>query len=180
MGKTHLLQATYQDLLHRGMQGFYFDLAQRSQISPECFSDLGKAYDLICLDGLEHIAGNTIWEQALFDLHHQLKDQQKYWLIAANDTPGLLNIALADLISRLQQGVIFHVKPLSHDVLYHAIELKLSNYGFDVGHDVLRYITERAERDMSALSCAMVQLHKLSLREKKPLTKPFIRKTLGW
>lgn len=179
LGKTHLLQATAQQWLSLGKQVCYLECAESKGFSPELLQELSQ-YDLICLDGLDHWAGDHVWELALFGLYNQLRDQHKSLIMTARNTPDALGIVLPDLRSRLQQSLVFQIKSLTDSQLAEMIDLRLKHYGFSVGEDVIQYLIDRSVRDVALINDVLTQLDQVSLSEKRALTKPLIKKTLGW
>ena len=61
--------------------------------------------ELVCLDDLQAVIGNSEWEIALFDLFNRIKANGKTLLVvSAEQSPTALPVKLPDLASRLKWG----------------------------------------------------------------------------
>ena len=61
--------------------------------------------ELVCLDDLQAVIGNSEWEIALFDLFNRIKANGKTLLVvSAEQSPAALPVKLPDLASRLKWG----------------------------------------------------------------------------
>ncbi|HBD20761.1 MAG TPA: DnaA regulatory inactivator Hda, partial [Arenimonas sp.] len=110
-GKSHLLLAACAEAASAGRRAAYLPL-------PAFAGRLGEAlaqqegFDLVCLDGLDAIAGNAADEEALFHFHNRARAGDGVVLYAARGNPAALGIALPDLVTRLGQCVRLTLEPL--------------------------------------------------------------------
>jgi len=110
--------------------------------------DALESLPLVCLDSLEAIAGNTVWERALFDFYNRWKEKGEGTLVVTGcSAPRKLGLQLPDLASRLDWGVSFHLDELD-------------------------------DRDMRTLLATLNQLDNASFRAKRKLTIPFVKEIL--
>ena len=86
-GKSHLLLAACAEAASAGRRAAYLPL-------PAFAGRLGEAlaqqegFDLVCLDGLDAIAGNAADEEALFHFHNRARVADSAVLYAARGNPG--------------------------------------------------------------------------------------------
>ncbi|WP_041522944.1 DnaA regulatory inactivator Hda [Gilvimarinus agarilyticus] len=179
VGLTHLLQASCHNAEARRMAVQYLPLRELTGFAPEALLDGLEELDMVCLDGLEAVAGNPAWERALFNLYNALRDAGRLLLVAAPQNPRELNIQLADLRSRLQWGVILKVQPLDDTDKQQALMRRARERGMELNEEVASYIVQRVPRDMNQLFCYLHRLDHASLAEQRKLTIPFVKKTLG-
>ncbi len=60
---------------------------------------------LVCIDNIECVAGDELWEMAIFDLYNRILESGKTRLLITGDRPPRqLNLGLPDLASRLDWG----------------------------------------------------------------------------
>ena len=67
VGKTHLLRALCNEYIQQQRSAIYVPLSKSQYFSTAVFENL-EQQELVCLDDLQTIIGNSEWEIALFDL----------------------------------------------------------------------------------------------------------------
>lgn len=178
-GLTHLLQASchYADAASRSVQ--YLPLKDVQGFAPEALLEGLEQLDFVCLDGVDFIAGQPHWEQALFNLYNALRDSGKWLLVAAHANPRSIDVRLADLKSRFQWGVTYAVESLNDEQKIQALMCRAQVRGLELSPEVASYIVQRVPRDMNQLFCSLHKLDHASLAEQRKLTIPFVKKILG-
>lgn len=157
----------------------YLPLGEVASYGPALLDGLEQS-DLVCLDDLQAVAGDPVWEEALFHLFNRLRDSGRRLLLAADAAPRELPVRLADLQSRLSLALVFQLQPLSDEDKLRALQLRASRRGLNLPDDVGRFILTRGGRSMSALFELLDQLDQASLQAQRKLTIPFLKETLGW
>ncbi|MDO6747969.1 DnaA regulatory inactivator Hda [Gilvimarinus sp. 1_MG-2023] len=178
-GLTHLLQASCHYAESRQLNVQYLPLSDVMGFAPEALLEGLEHMDLVCLDGLDDIAGLANWELALFNLYNALRDSGKLLLVAATQNPRTLGVQLADLQSRFQWGVVYAVGTLNDEEKMLALSKRAKERGLELSEEVASYIVQRVPRDMNQLFCCLHKLDHASLAEQRKLTIPFVKKTLG-
>lgn len=178
VGLTHLLQASchYADLLKKQVQ--YLPLQDLVNMEPTALLEGLEQADLVCIDELEAIAGSKRWEHALFDFYNALRDQGKCLLVAARQSPRAIPVELADLRSRLQWGVTYHLQSLNDEEKQAALMHRARALGLELNAEVASFIIQRAPRNMATLFEYLTRLDKASLAEQRKLTVPFVKRVL--
>ncbi|NVL32138.1 DnaA regulatory inactivator Hda, partial [Pseudomonas syringae pv. actinidiae] len=82
--------------------------------------------------------------------------------------------------SRLTMALVFQMRGLSDEDKLRALQLRASRRGLHLTDDVGHFILTRGTRSMSALFELLERLDQASLQEKRKLTIPFLKETLGW
>ncbi|MCH7696340.1 MAG: DnaA regulatory inactivator Hda [Proteobacteria bacterium] len=177
-GKSHLLQAVCSSAGCDTKNVAYIPLAQADELSPELLQGL-EQMDIVCVDDLQHIAGQAPWEQALLHLFNRLRDQQRAMIIASKYSPQVIDIDLPDLRSRLCWDLVFHLQPLDEKKRVEALQRRARARGFTIPDEVADYLGKRAARDTHSLFKLLDKLDEASLVAKKKLTIPFVRDLLG-
>jgi DnaA family protein len=181
VGASHLLQAACHAASANGLHSQYLPLEELAGFAANELLDGLEQLDLLCLDGVHHVMGQSGWDHALFHLYNRLRDKpQCRLLVSADCAPRDLGSRLPDLISRMGWGVSFHLLPLNDDEKIAALKLRAHARGIVLTDDVLRFIIHRASRDMVELFEHLQQLDTLSLAEKRRITIPFVKEALGW
>lgn len=176
-GKSHLLQALCTRNSSDGGRGAYIPLEQRDSLAPELLEGL-EQLDLICIDDLEEVTGDSGWERALFNLFNRVRENDGSLILAAAMSPKGLPVLLPDLQSRLQSATIFHLQPLSEAERVAALRHRASLRGIELTEEVTAYIVRRVPRDMHSLFQLLDRLDQASLQAKRKITIPFIRELL--
>lgn len=177
VGRTHLLQGACHWANRYEQTAFYLSLASISDLKPSIFEGLERL-DLICLDDLESIAGNAVWEEALFHLFNRLRSQNRRLLVAAKEPPKGLGIKLPDLASRLSWGIVYLLQSLSDEDLRIALQLRAKERGLLLSDEVGTFLIRRYTRSMPELYALLETLDKASLVAQRRLTIPFIKSVL--
>ena len=173
-GKTHLLQAACE---RAGDQSVYIPLRMLAQGDPGILDGLATR-ELICIDDIDTIAGDSAWEEALFALCNEVLDAERSLVVSAAMSPRECPIELPDLQSRLARLATFHVQSLSDDERIQAMQLRAKLRGLDLPDETARYLLSRSRRDMASLYELLDKLDSEALRAQRRLTIPFVKEVL--
>ena len=177
-GRTHLLEASCQLATEQHKTAVYLPLSEHATLSPSALQGL-QTLDVVCLDDIDSIAGFADWEEALFHLYNQIRESQTRLIIAGNVAPRHLLLQLADLVSRLSWGVVFHLQNLSEDDLQTVLQSRADARGIQLSDEVASFLLKRYQRDSKAILKLLDELDKASLAEKRRVTIPFVKEVLG-
>jgi DnaA family protein len=94
VGKSHLLHAcsTYAAQLNK--TSVCLSCAELLLLSVEVLDGL-EQIDVICLDDIELIADNTVWQQAIFDLYNRVLEQNNCLLISGDQSATQLGFSFS-------------------------------------------------------------------------------------
>lgn len=177
-GKSHLLQAACSRAHREGRLPAYLPLKSQSEINPEMLQGL-EGYPLVCLDDLERIAGQTLWEGAIFSLFNLLRDNGGQLFVSADRPPAELPVALPDLASRLTWGPCYHLLPLNDDERLELLLASAERRGMSMSVETASFLLQRTPRDIHFLTLLMDRLDTASLAAQRRLTIPFVREILN-
>jgi len=177
-GKSHLLQASCHQAAGHGRTAAYLSLHDYSNFQTQLL-DGWDAYDLVCLDDMDAIAGQRRWEEAVFHLYNRIREQGSGLVVSSNSAPAHLQLCLADLRSRLGWGLTYQLKPLADPQRLQALQLRAQQRGCEMPDETGRYLIRRLPRDMPALFDLLDQLDEASLVAQRKLTVPFVKSVLG-
>lgn len=176
-GKTHLLRATASHALALGHAAAYIPLAHVAGMLSEVLSSISGQV-LVCLDDVHGIAGQRVAEEALFHFYNRASAEGVRLLFAAEAMPAQLGIGLADLVSRLEQGLRLHVAVLDEPGKRRVLQRRAASRGLQMDDAVLDYLFSRVGRDLHALGQLLDRLDQASLAAQRRLTVPFIKTVL--
>jgi DnaA family protein len=172
-GKSHLLQAVCHQAAEQGRRAAYLPLGDPG-LAPAMLEGM-EQFDRVCLDDIEHIAGNTDWETALFHAYNRITAAGHQLLVTATCSPAALDIGLADLQSRLGWGPVFQLQPLNDESKRQALQQRAAARGVELEDEVADYLMKRCPRDMASLFTLLEGLDEASLAAQRRLTIPFVR-----
>ena len=176
LGKTHLLQACCQRAFKLQLSTFYLSLD--SEITPDILEGL-EEINVVCLDNIQRLAGNTEWEKAFFDFFNRLHERGNQLILSANHPPGELPIRLPDLNTRLAWGLTLKLQPLDEEQQIAALTLRADTMGLEIPPQVGRFLLSHYTRDLLELWCLLDRLDHATLAAKRKLTIPFVKEILG-
>lgn len=177
-GKSHLLQACANDFSRRGLPVVYIPLRDFHQFETSIFESL-EQMQLVCIDDVQCIAGDRVWEEALFHLYNRLRERGVSLLLSANDVAGALKLCLPDLVSRLQWGLVLQIPQLSDNDKIRALQHRSRLRGMDLSDELGEYLMRRYPRNPHRLFALLEQLDKASMVSQRKLTIPFVREYLN-
>jgi len=177
-GKSHLLHASSTYAAKMGKSSVCLSCAELKQLPVEVLDGL-EQIDLICLDDIHLIAGDTRWQQAIFDLYNRVLEQNHYLLISGNESAQQLGISLPDLVSRLTWGLTEQVKALDDEEKVSALQHRATQRGLFISDEVVKFLLNRLSRDMGSLINSLDILDKASIQEQRKITIPFIKEVLS-
>lgn len=178
-GRTHLLQALCRDRLAAGAPSQYLPLAERGQFPPDILSG-AERQSVVCLDDIDSVAGDGLWERALFNLYNTLSEGAGRLVVSAACAPQRLALDLADLRSRLQSGLIFHLAEMPDADKRELLKMRAKGRGMMLGDDAAEYIVRRSGRGLDELMTVLERLDAGTLERRRRLTVPLIKEALGW
>lgn len=177
-GKTHLLQALCHAAAKQGQAVAYVPLRDASVLAPEVLDGL-ENLPLVVIDDIDAIAANVQWETAVFHLYNRIRELEGRLVMAGRYGPAALNIALADLRSRVAGALVLQLQLLSDAEKAAALRLQAEERGMEMPEEVALYLLRRCPRDMPGLFALLEVLDQASLAAQRKLTIPFVREILG-
>lgn len=178
-GKSYLLQAVCNEAELLGISAIYLPLSQTDELSIEMLEGL-ESFQLVCLDDVGAVIGDSAWQEALFHLFNRIRDIGHSLLISGDDSPANSQIELPDLRSRLAWGLTFKLEALSDEQKREAIQQEAAARGLVLADEVAQYLLNHGERDLSKQYEYLDQLDRASLQAQRKLTIPFAKQVLGW
>lgn len=177
-GKTHLLLAACAEAQTRGKRAVYLPLASLAGRLSEVLDGFDDSA-LVCIDGLEAIAGERADETALFHFHNRARACNTVVVYAARLPPGELPLLIPDLASRLAQCVRLQLAAPDDDCRRQVLRQRAARRGLELDDAVLDYLFSRFGRDLASLTTLLDRLDKASLAAQRKLTVPFLKTALS-
>jgi DnaA family protein len=178
-GLSHLLQAACQADIGGNSRGrIYLPLKQLKTYPPdEVFNSLENSA-LVCIDDVDHVTSSMEWQVALFNLFNKCNERGCRLIIASHLSVDELEIELQDLHSRFKSGVCFVLPLFNGDDQRRLMQYRSNMRGLYLPNEVAIFLLNRLPRDTHKLMKALDVLDKISLKEQRRLTIPFVKVAL--
>jgi DnaA family protein len=176
-GRSHLLIASCRKLIDNNLTAVYIPLADLKQHSPSVLDEL-ESHDLVCVDDLDVIVGDRVWEEAFFSFYNRIFEKKTRLIIAANKAPFSLQFLLPDLKSRVMNCIVFKISALADEEKVFALQRRAQFFGLDLSSAVALFLVNHFPRNNAYLFSLLKELDYAALREKRKLTIPFVKKIL--
>lgn len=176
-GKSHLLNALCHDARERGMAAFYIALKHLPEEAAAGLEGL-QVLDLVCVDDIDRVAGNPVWERALFRCFNEVRAAQGRLLIASRLPLSSLQFGLPDLESRLAWGVRQNLQFPDDKGKQEIMMQRARSLHIELPEDVRNYVLKHSRRDMASLLSLVENLKDAAFVEKRKITVPLAREVL--
>ncbi|MEQ8314045.1 MAG: DnaA regulatory inactivator Hda [Gammaproteobacteria bacterium] len=178
-GRTHLAQALCHQQAESGLASLYLPLQEHESLAPDMLQG-AEGLAMVCIDDVDAIAGETDWEQALFQLYNELAGTETRLVVTAACAPQYLPMQLKDLVSRLQSGAVYQLATPDDEEKRAILRKRAAIRGMDLSDQVADFVVQRAERSLQSLMSILDKLDKASLEKGRRITIPLIKEVLGW
>ncbi len=175
-GKSHLLQAS----CHAAARAVYLPLAELRRYPAGDVLQGVEQLDRVCLDDIQSVLGDPVWELALFDFYNRARQGGCRLVVAGDAAPRVLPVSLADLRSRLSWGIVYQLAVGDDEDKAAILQFRAVRRGLALPPGVASYIVSRAPRGMEQLLELLDQLDRASLAQQRALSIPFVKQALGW
>jgi DnaA-homolog protein len=179
-GKSHLLQAVCNLADEQKKTAMYLPLRELLAYNPKDILDNTAMIDVLCIDDIDCIVGNTSWEEALFHLYNQRMAAEKATLFAAQLTARELTLQLPDLQTRLAACLSFQLPVLDDEEKVALIQFRANHTGMEINDACSQFIIQRSGRHLADLMTVLDRLDKESLIAGRKITVPFIKSVFHW
>lgn len=176
-GRSHFLQACCHAQQRAGQVPMYLSLREQ-HVSPDILQGLEHT-SLLCLDDIDHVAGDAAWEAALFHCYNRCQANQVPWLVTASASAMQVPWGLPDLRTRLGAGEVYQLHALNDEQKCQALQQHCAALGLDLSPEVAMYWLRHSQRDMKSLMEDLRKLDQASWQKQRALTVPFLRSVLA-
>jgi DnaA family protein len=112
-----------------------------------------------------------------FNIFNDCKENSKKLFITGANSPNNMGLR-SDLASRLSWGLVYQIKPLTDSEKKLALLSHSKQKGMSCNENVIEYCMRHLQRDLHYLIATLDALDNWSLKMKKPITIPLLKKLL--
>jgi len=168
-GKTHLAHI-FADL-HKGLSF----IMNAHDVKEETIPALVGKYKYIVLEN----AGEGVPEVNLFHLFNFAKDESVKLLITAEKSFTEWKLQRRDLYTRLATAMFLRIPEPSDEMMSVLLTKMFADKQIYVADEVFSYIITHTERSFKSVKSIVEAANELSLREKRKITVPLIKKIVA-
>jgi len=173
-GKTFLLQSLCNHYTDCEKTSLYIPLNEVKEYGSS-FLDSLEELDLICIDQIDSIAGDDVWEVAIFNLINNCLTSKCRLIFCSRLNPSSINFNLKDLFSRIKRIDHIELLPVSENNLRDAIRFITDLRSLEIGDTEIDYLMTHSTRSITNIIEIIDELDLLSLKLKRRITIPLIK-----
>jgi len=155
----------------------YLPMSELMVFGPDFFEGIDSV-PLVCIDDIHLLAGNALWEEALFHVFNRLRERGHRLILGAHFPATDCGFQLKDLLSRMAWGSSYPLLALCDDDKIQLLQHTAKRRGFHLPLEVARYLLAHYPRDMRTQLSILEKLDLVSLQEQHKITLPFTKSIL--
>ena len=152
-------------------------MKQAKELSVDILESL-ESMELVCIDGIESIVGNKVWEIGLFNLINRSLNSKNRLIFTSSKNIDVMNFELTDLDSRLRKIQSHELYALADDEILSALKHIANLRSIELGSKEAQYLLTYANRNISDLVQILESLDQLSMEMKRKITIPLIKEVI--
>ena len=157
----------------KNLQFFYLWGVQGSGKSH--LSSVVKKNNILVIEDIESM--NDIEQIQAFSIFNNCKENGKKLFITGSNSPNNMGLR-SELASRLSWGLVYQIKALTDNEKKLALLNHSKQKGMSSNVKVIEYCMKNLKRDLHYLIATLDALDNWSLKTKKPMTIPLLKKLL--
>ena len=157
----------------KNLQFFYLWGVQGSGKSH--LSSVVKNNNILVIEDIESMS--DIEQIQAFGIFNNCKENGKKLFITGSNSPNNMGLR-SDLASRLSWGIVYQIKALTDNEKKLALLSHSKQKGMPSNVKVIEYCMKNLKRDLHYLIATLDALDNWSLKTKKPMTIPLLKKLL--
>ncbi len=175
-GKSHLIAALAASLDAANEDFLMLDAAMLTD--DDLVNNLPAQLSFLLIDDIDVIAGEVNTELSLFNLYNFCLASHCKLVVSSSVPPRSDGWVLPDLKSRLNSGLALSLEVLKGDLALQCIEHQFELSGIPLEPAVIKYLKTTQNTSFANLYQLFVQLSAETLKLKRKLTVPLIKKAL--
>lgn len=189
LGKTHLLQATGNDLftsvppkkiLYSSAEKLTANIVEA--IKNRTIEDLKQTYaklDVLIIDDVQFIAGKEKTQELIFSTFNELYEKNKQIILSSDRPPKAIPALEKRLMSRFEGGMIADIGVPDHETRLAILKTKVKEKNFDIDEESLSYIAANIQKNIRELEGALNRIIAFSQIYNKTPSHNEIKKLLA-
>jgi chromosomal replication initiator protein len=189
LGKTHLLQATCQTILHSDpttricylscdtFMNHFLDCVQRGQMNE--FRHRYRHVDVLVIDDIHILANRERTQEEFFHTFNALYQQNKQIVLSSDSPPHDIPQLEERLVSRFSWGLVANITRPDYETRVAIVRAKAKIRGLQLPDDVISYIATKIDSNARELEGAITTLQGHAVLQNQPITLALAQQALG-
>lgn len=167
LGKTHLLQATGNEILRRHpdkvvvyltSERFTNEIVEAiGKRNSKAFKDRYRKVDCLIVDDIQFLANKDMTQQEFFHTFNELYDNNKQIIISSDRPPKELSILEDRLVSRFEMGMIVDVGFPDYETRMAILYSKCREHQILIDPEVLDFIAKNVHNSVREIEGVLLQ-----------------------
>ncbi|MEE9211740.1 MAG: chromosomal replication initiator protein DnaA [Phycisphaeraceae bacterium] len=189
MGKTHLLQAICQSLLHGradlricylscdAFMNHFLECVQNSMMNQ--FRQHYRQIDVLMLDDIHFLARRERSQEEFFHTFNALYQSNRQIVLSSDSPPSEIPQLEERLASRFQWGLVANVTRPCYETRVAIIQSKAKLRGLEIAEEVVHYIANRVDTNSRELEGALTTVQGHAALQNRTIDLTLAREALG-
>ena len=189
LGKTHLMHAVGNEILHRN------PAAQISYVPSEQFTnemisaiqggrtaEFRKRYrqmDVLLVDDVHFLGNKEATQEEFFHTFNSLYDAHRQIVVTSDRPPQEIPGLQERLVSRFEWGLVTDIKPPDFETRVAILQKKAAEDGLSMEEEVIEFIARNRKTSVRQLEGAVIKLLAYSSLTRREMTLELAREALG-
>ncbi len=168
LGKTHLLQAICQSIIHKApnteilyvscdaFMNQFIECVQSGKMSE--FRDRYRHVDVLVIDDIHFLASRDRSQEEFFHTFNDLYQSNRQIVLSSDAAPDEINDLEERLVSRFQWGLIAEVTKPGYETRVAILKAKCELRGITMPNDVLAYLATKIDSNARELEGAVINV----------------------
>lgn len=168
LGKTHLMQAIGQEVLHRKKRAIvrYVTSEQFTNefveaIKKQSFAQFRQKYrkvDVLLIDDVHFFEGKDSTQEEFFHTFNELFNNAKQIVLASDRPPSEIKNLEARLVSRFEWGLTTQIQTPDFETRVAILRRKMSDFNVNIEPWILEFIAHRVRTNVRKLEGALMRV----------------------
>ncbi len=188
LGKTHLIQAIGNEIKkidptkrvkYLSTDRFTVEFVEAIQANKvNEFSNYYRSMDVLIIDDIQFLIAKEKTQDLFFHIFNSLHQARKQIILSSDKAPKDLKGMDERLISRFNWGLTADIQPPDFETRLAILNKKVSDFGMDVGHDIIEYIATHITSNIRELEGCLIKLLANASFGSKQINYDLVRNTV--
>lgn len=189
LGKTHLLQAICQSIMHRdphkkilylscdSFMNHFLACVQSGKMNE--FRNRYRHVDMLVIDDIHFLANKERSQEEFFHTFNALYQSQKQIVLSSDSPPSEIPQLEERLVSRFQWGLVAQVSKPDFETRVAILRAKAKVRGIELPPEVIEYVANKIDSNARELEGALTTIQGHGTLQNKPIDMALAQQALG-
>ena len=188
LGKTHLLQAVCQEILHRNPQAkiTYLSCSTFMDVFHEAvragrmheFRHRFRSADMLVIDDIHFLSKHEQTQEEFFHTFNALYQAGKQVVLSSDAAPSDIPDLEERLVSRFNSGLVARIDRPAYESRVEILRTKAALHGLELPDDAAAYVAARIDSNIRELEGALARMRGLAMATGTPISLELAKQAL--